>query len=543
MDRLKKELRKAERRDWQMWTLVLAVFLILSAFIVLVVFYSDIQQLYEEQIDAQMFNSLLLGFVALSLLFIAYVVIKEIAVKKLQRDLVEQRIAAQVLERRLTELQAVFEVVTLVNSEMVLSGILDTISSKALRTLGGDQSSLFLFDPQIGKLRCVSVWGPQSDLVKNAEVEIGKSVAGWVMQHGKPLHLGEDLNEDRFPDFIKKEKKIAHSLCVPLMVKNKAKGVLNISLFDSKRSFTEADLKLVSIFAENAAVSIEKAELYERLKKQTETLKNTIDELKATQNRLIQSEKIRALGNLAGGMSHDFNNILAAILGRTQLLLREVGEATISDHTKEKLLKWLKVVEQLTNDGAETVKRIQKFARTHQATSEREFARLDINSIVKEATEITKPKWKDEAELKGIRIEVDTEPGELSSPMGNPSELREVLTNMIFNSIDALPDGGRIRIATRMREDRVEIKVSDNGMGMIEEIKSRVFEPFFTTKNEKGNGLGLSVAYGIISRHNGEITVESEPGEGTTFTITLPASGATETEVKEGSEITSPAIL
>jgi len=537
MDSFEKELKKVQRRDWQIWILMITVFLILAAFIVLVIFYSDLQQLYEDHIDAYMFNFLLLGFVSLSLLFIGYVVLKELAVKKLQKDLMEHRIASQVLEQRLKDLQAVFEVTTLVNSEMVLSGVLDTISSKALRTLGGDQSSLFLYDPQIGKLRCVSVWGPQSDLVKNAEVEVGQSVAGWVLQHGKPLHLGEDLNESKFPHFIRKEKKITSSLCVPLMVKNKPKGVLNISLFDNRKKFTETDLKLVSIFAENAAISIEKAELYEKLKNQTETLKNTIEQLKATQDRLIQSEKLRALGNLASGMSHDFNNILAAILGRTQLLLRGVKTAEIPEEVKQNLVKWLKIIEQLTSDGAETVKRIQKFARAHRASSEKDFRELDINAIVKEVVEVTKPKWKDEAELKGVHIEMETQLGKLSHSLGNPAEIREVLTNMIFNSIDALPEGGKIKITTGMREERVEIKVTDNGLGMIEEVKNRVFEPFFTTKKEKGNGLGLSVAYGIISRHNGEITVESEPGEGTTFTITLPALHKEKTKVEKEAEV------
>ncbi len=525
-----------------MWVLMLTVFLIFAAFIVLVVFYSDLQQLYEEQIDIRMFNFLLLGFVALSLLFIGYVVLKEISVKKLQKDLMEERIAAQVLERRLTELEAVFEVTTLVNSEMELSGILDTISSKALRALGGDQSSLFLYDPKINKLRCVSVWGPMSEVVKNAEVEIGESVAGWVMQHGKPLHLGEDLNEGHFPNFIKKDKKIASSLCVPLMVQNKAKGVLNISQFDTKKKFTETDLKLVSIFAENAAISIEKAELYEKLKKQAQTLENAYEELKTTQNRLVQSEKLRALGNLASGVSHDFNNILAAIMGRTQLLLREVEGAAIPENNKQNLLKWLKVVDQLTNDGAETVKRIQKFARSYRATSEKEFRRMDLNAIVKEAVEITQPKWKDEAQLKGVNIGLETELGELSGPLGDRTEFREVLTNLIFNSIDALPDGGKIKITTRVRDDHIEIKISDNAMEMIEEVKNRVFEPFFTTKKEKGNGLGLSVAYGIVSRHNGNIVVDSEPGEGTTFTITLPDYGAMDVEKTKAEVTASEAI-
>jgi signal transduction histidine kinase len=540
MDKIQMEIYKAQRRDWQLWSLTILLFLVLTSFIVLIIFYSDLQEIFSEHVDAFMFNFLLIGFVALSLLFIGYIVVKEISIKKLQKGLVEQRITAQVLEKRLSELTALFELSNLVNSQLDLPAILDVISSKALRCLGGDQSSLFLLDPQKNKLRCVSVWGPEYELVKNAEVEIGKSVAGWVMQHGKPLHLGEDLEAYQFSDFVEKRKKITSSLCVPLMVKNKPKGVLNISLIEQigdsalrseqsgthigefsesktrvgERKFTENDLKLVSIFAENAAIAIEKAELYAELKKKTEILEKTIEELKTTQEQLIQSEKLRALGNLASGVAHDFNNILAAILGRTQLLLRKVQDPDLS--------RWLKVIEQLTNSGAETVERMQKFARTHRTRSEKDFQKLNINEIVEEVVGITRPKWKDEAELKGIKIEIVTDLGKLSPPIGNASEIREVLTNMVFNSIDALPEGGKIAINTRMRGEDIEISVSDNGLGMIEEVKKKVFEPFFTTKRDKSNGLGLSVAYGIITRHNGDITVESQPGEGTTFIIKLP---------------------
>jgi C4-dicarboxylate-specific signal transduction histidine kinase len=477
MDQLDKDLRKIQKRDWQVWVLMLTLLLVFTAFIVLVVFYSDLQKLYEEHIDAYMFNFLLLGFVALSLLFIGYVVLKEISIKRLQRVLVAERVSSQVLERRLAELKAVFEVTTLVNSEMELTGVLDTVSGEALRTLGGDQSSLFLYDSQIGKLRCVSAWGPQSEVVKNQEMEVGKSVAGWVMNHGKPLHLGEDLKESQFPGFIPKDRRISSSLCVPLMVKKKAKGVLNISLFDDRKKFTEADLKLVSIFAENAAISIEKAELYERLKKQTQTLRSTIDELKAAQDRLIQSGKLRALGNLASDMSHDFNNILAAVLGRTELLLRDVKTPVIPEETRQSLLRSLEVIEQLAGDGTRTVDRIQKFARTLKTSSERDFEELDLNGIVMEALSATRPEWKDGAERRGIHIEIQTELGDLLKPVGNATDTKDVLTNLIRNAIDALPDGGTIQITTAMRDDKVEIKVIDNGLGMSQEVKHRIFDP------------------------------------------------------------------
>ncbi|KPL00680.1 MAG: hypothetical protein AMJ91_03720 [candidate division Zixibacteria bacterium SM23_73_3] len=392
-----------------MWILTLFMFLVFTAFITLVIFYSDFQQLYEERLDTQTFDFLLLGFVALSLLFIGYVVLKEIAVKKLQRDLMENRIASQVLEQRLRDFQMVFEVTTSVNSEMELSGVLDTISSKALRILGGDQSSLFLYDPEIDRLRCISVWGPRSNLIKNQVADMGRSVAGWVMRHGKPLLLGEDLNEAQFPGLIKKDKKITSSLCVPLMVKNKAKGVLNISLFDKKKKFTESDLKLVSIFAENAAISIEKAELYEELKKQTEILTNTIIELKTTQNRLVRPQTLKALSNLVSGMAHDFNNTSTNILDKVQLILSEMEEVSVPENTKNNILKWSRIIEKLATNGAETAENIQAFARTFQAGSEKDREKLDINAIVREAVEATPQKRKDEAELKGLKKEMETD--------------------------------------------------------------------------------------------------------------------------------------
>ncbi len=539
METFKRDLKKVQKRYWQLLSLMMFLFLVLVSFIVLIVFYSDLQEIYAKHIDAYVFNFLLLGFVAVSLLFLGYVVIEGISVKKLQNDLVEQRIASQVLKRLLAELPAVLELTKLITSETVLSDVLDTICNKALETLGGDQSSLFLYDPQINKLRCVSLRGGKNDQVSTAVVEVGKGIAGWVVQHGKPLHLDKDLDESQFKDFIKRDKEISSSLCVPLMVKDQPRGVLNITLFDKKRKFTESDLQLASIFAENAAIAINKAGLYEKMEKQAKTLKSVINELKATQDRLVEQETLRALGNLASGMSHDFNNILTAILSQIQLLSTEVGEAAISESTKQNLLKWSSRIEQLASQGAETAKHIRKFTRRYEVSSEKDSEELDINAIVLEAVGISRPKWKDGAELRGIRIEMETELGELSNPVGGHSEIREVLTSMIFNSIDALPEGGKIRIVTRMQDDQVKIKVIDNGVGMNEEIRSRVFEPFLTTKKEKGDGIGLSLALGIISRHNGEITVESEPGEGTTFTIILPASDRKETETKKVAEVTS----
>jgi len=151
--------------------------------------------------------------------------------------------------------------------------------------------------------------------------------------------------------------------------------------------------------------------------------------------------------------------------------------------------------------------------------------KMDINAIVKDAVEITRPKWRDESQGRGIHIEMTTHFEKVPHAAGNVSELREVITNMVFNAVEAMPQGGRIEIRTFRGTGKVCIQVSDTGLGMSEEIRKKVFEPFFTTKPFTNTGLGLSMAYGIIKRFGGEIGVESEPGRGTTFDISLHAGG------------------
>jgi CheY-like chemotaxis protein len=148
---------------------------------------------------------------------------------------------------------------------------------------------------------------------------------------------------------------------------------------------------------------------------------------------------------------------------------------------------------------------------------------------------MTEPRWKDQAQSRGIQIELSTQFEEVPFILGSPSELREVLTNIIFNAIDAMPEGGRLTLSTHHpAEDWIEVRISDTGVGMTEEVKRRVFDPFFTTKGVTNSGLGMSVSYGIIKRHGGEILVESIPGKGSTFAIHLPTGYfAEEPEAKE----------
>ena len=244
-----------------------------------------------------------------------------------------------------------------------------------------------------------------------------------------------------------------------------------------------------------------------------------ITEKKKMEEELFRAEKLSAIAEMASGVAHDFNNALAAILGNTQLLLYTAHD----QETKETLQTIAKVAQ----DSAHTVRRLQDFTKKRVP---QELSGVDVNSIIKDSIEITKPKWKDEAQRKGVPIEIVSTLEEIPPVSGNDSELRGVLTNMILNAIEAMPEGGKIEISTSKKRGGVIIQISDTGIGIAEEAKKKIFEPFYTTKPFTNTGLGLSMSYGIIKRFGGEIEVVSELGYGTTFTIILPVGEAEKEE-------------
>ena len=229
-----------------------------------------------------------------------------------------------------------------------------------------------------------------------------------------------------------------------------------------------------------------------------------------------QIEKLSALGELASGVAHNFNNTLTGILARAQLLL--------SARTPEEIRRGLNIIIQTAEDGAKTVKRIQDFARQRR---DQDFEPIDVDQLMIEVGEITRPRWKDRAEATNVHITLNRRIGANTTIMGDAGELREVLVNMVFNAVDAMPEGGRLTLSTERVGGEVIISISDTGIGMNDEVRSRIFDPFFTTKGQAGMGLGLSVSYGIVMRHGGTVEVESEVGRGTNFRIRFPvATGA-----------------
>ncbi len=265
-------------------------------------------------------------------------------------------------------------------------------------------------------------------------------------------------------------------------------------------------------------------------------VRKAYEQLQATQEQLLQGEKLKALGEMAAGVAHDFNNLLAVILAQAQLLGVQGADP--------QLQKRLRVIERAALDGAETVRRILGFARV---LPDAQYVPVDLSTLLPEVLEVTRPRWKDEAQGRGAAIAAGLALEPVPPVRGNPAELREVLVNLIFNAVDAMPQGGNLTLGTRrlwrstapgalgprqeiltgaghQTQEVVEVFVRDTGVGMPEEVRRRAFDPFFTTKGVKGSGLGLSVVYGTIARHGGEVLLESQEGSGTTVTFRLPAS-------------------
>ena len=255
--------------------------------------------------------------------------------------------------------------------------------------------------------------------------------------------------------------------------------------------------------------------------KHVKELSHYIAEQERIREQFSQMEKLSALGELASGVAHDFNNTLAGILGRAQLLQRT--------DDPEKVKRGLDIIIKTAEDGAKTVKRIQDFARQRR---DHDFELVSIDQILLDASEITRPRWKNCAEASNIHITVNLQIGSNAMVMGDDSELREVLVNMVFNAIDAMPEGGTLTLTTSAVDQSVVIKIVDTGIGMYPEVRSRIFDPFFTTKGKAGLGLGLAVSFGIIRRHGGNIEVDSQYGNGTEFRITLPIATIVESGVQ-----------
>jgi signal transduction histidine kinase/ActR/RegA family two-component response regulator/HAMP domain-containing protein len=298
----------------------------------------------------------------------------------------------------------------------------------------------------------------------------------------------------------------------PLIVENKVFGVL-IAARREAEAFSSPDCEFLKQLSEHVALATHQSQLYS-------ALQQAYDDLRQTQHTVMQQERLRALGQMASGIAHDINNAISPVSLYTDTLLER--EPNLSERARGYLITIRRAIE----DVAGTVARMREFYR--QREPQLTLARIDVNAVTEQVAQLTRPRWCDLPQQKGHVIELAMQFGEdLPQIMGAEGEIRDALTNLVFNAVDAMPEGGSLTLRTRVAagaDDRqsVQIEVIDSGVGMSEDTRRRCLEPFFTTKGERGTGLGLAMVYGMIQRHSAELEIDSTAGSGTTVRLIFP---------------------
>ncbi len=302
----------------------------------------------------------------------------------------------------------------------------------------------------------------------------------------------------------------------PLLIEGSVFGML-IAARRAAGAFTSGDCEFLRQVSEHAALATQQAQLYSALQR-------AYDDLRQSQQTALQQERLRALGEMASGIAHDINNAISPVALYTESLLER--EPNLSERTRS----YLVTIQRAIEDVAETVARMREFYRPREP--EIVLGRIHINRAVQQIIELTRARWSDVPQQRGIMIELRNElADDLPELIGAESEVRDALTNLIFNAVDAMPNGGVLTVRTfLLGSQRVCLEVNDTGIGMDEETRRRCLEPFYTTKGERGTGLGLAMVYGMIQRHSAELEIDSEPGKGTTmrliFTLSVPDTAA-----------------
>jgi signal transduction histidine kinase/ActR/RegA family two-component response regulator/HAMP domain-containing protein len=336
--------------------------------------------------------------------------------------------------------------------------------------------------------------------------------------HGETLYVSDTVRVDAQTPRILAERGLRSMMVTPLTAESKTFGMLLLARA-KEGGFTSTEGEFLRSLSEHVALAAHQIRLHEDLRR-------AYEDLRETQRAVMQQERLRALGQMASGVAHDINNALSPVVGYTELLLAR--EANLSERAR----RYLTSIKTAGTDIANIITRMREFYRKREDADI--LAPVELNRAVDQVIELTRPRWRDIPQESGVVIQMKTD---LHSPlppiMGVESELRQALTNLVLNAVDAMPEGGTMTIRTNVGVQAPEgdgegapthviLEVIDTGIGMDEETRRRCLEPFYSTKGERGTGLGLAMVFGIMQRHEGEIDIESELGKGTTMRLTFP---------------------
>jgi PAS domain S-box-containing protein len=445
------------------------------------------------------------------------------AVFGISTDITERKEADQRLRSQLARLDLLSRTTRAIGERQDLRSIFQVVLRSLEDNLPIDFGCVCLWEPPEQFLTVMSVGAKSESLAKELgmldhahipidEDGLSRCVCG-------ELVYDPDITLNQFP-FTQRLARggLASLVIAPLLVESQVFGVV-ITARRQASSFSSSDCEFLRQLSEQVALAAHQAQLHG-------ALQEAYDELRQTQQAVMQQERLRALGQMASGIAHDINNALSPVVLYTESLLER--ESSLTARGREKL----EIIQRAVGDVAQTVSRMKEVNR--QREPQLTLVPLDLNDLVEQVAELTRARWSDMPQQRGILIELRRElHPQLPAVMGVDSEIREALINLIFNAVDAMPGGGTLTLVTKSLDvapnardvplrRHAELAVTDTGIGMDVETQRRCLEPFFTTKGERGTGLGLAMVHGVVQRHGAEIQIETEPGKGTTVRIIFP---------------------
>jgi signal transduction histidine kinase/CheY-like chemotaxis protein len=441
------------------------------------------------------------------------------AVEALKSEVTQHKHTAQRLQTQLERLNLLDQITRAIGERQDVRSIFKVVIRTLEDSLPIDFGCVCLYDAHAAEVvvNCVGVRSEAlaMDLAMTQEAHISIDQNGLSQCVRGRLVYEEDVSQIKFPF----PQRLASSglrafVAAPLLFESQVFGIL-IAARRESHSFSSGECEFLRQLSEHVALASHQSEVYT-------ALQQAYDDLRQTQQAVMQQERLRALGQMASGIAHDINNAISPVALYTEMLLEQ--EAGLSKRTRE----YLETTQRAIGDVAHTVARMREFYRQHEP--ELVLSPVDLNTLVQQVIDLTRARWADMPQQRGIMIELVLELGKDLPPVaGIESEIREALINLIFNAVDAMPEGGKLAVRTKITETEsagrhVAVEVTDSGVGMDEDTRRRCLEPFFTTKGERGTGLGLAMVYGVIRRHNAEIELESAVGQGTTVRLGFPVA-------------------
>lgn len=441
------------------------------------------------------------------------------------RDITERKHAESRVQEQLARLDLLNRITRAIGERQDLQSILQV----AIRSLEDDAPIDFtcvcLYDPVGNALKIIGVGVKSAPLAmelamqEQAHIVIDQNGLSRCVQG--QLVYEPDVTEVEFPFPQRLARGGLRSVVfAPMLVESKVFGIL-VAARREPQAFSSGECEFLRQLSEHVGLASHQARLYT-------ALQQAYDDLRQTQQAVMQQERLRALGQMASGIAHDINNAISPVALYTESLLET--EPGLSERARSNL----EIIQRAIEDVAHTVARMREFYRSREP--QLSLAPMDINQLVRQVLDLTRARWSDMPQQRGIVIRLQRElASDLPPVMGVESEIREALINLVFNAVDAMPAGGTLTVQTTLAGlkgdpdlDHVQVSIADDGVGMDEDTRRRCLEPFFTTKGERGTGLGLAMVYGVVQRHSAELDVDSTPGKGTTIRLSFPVSAVVE---------------